>query len=143
MGINRKGVTNMKKITKSVVAGLMSLSLVLAFAMPVIVGAQSADPYAPPTIDDLTGTGLGTASITTIIQEGIGIFMSILGVIVVFIILWGGFIWMTAGGDPEKVNKAKKMIISGITGLIIIFAAWGIATFVIGALQNATGANVS
>ena len=140
----------MKKITKSVVAGLMSLSLVLAFAMPVIVGAETdtyntptIDGYDTPTIDDLSGTGLGTASITTIIREGIGIFMSILGVIVVFIILWGGFIWMTAGGDPEKVNKAKKMIISGITGLIIIFAAWGIATFVIGALQNATEVTVS
>jgi len=134
----------MNKITKSAVAGLMSLSLVLAFAMPVIVGAESGDPYAPPTIDDLTtGTGLGTASLTVIIQQGISVFMSILGVIVVFIILWGGFIWMTAGGDPEKVNKAKKMIISGITGLIIIFAAWGIAMFVMNALETATNVTVS
>ena len=55
------------------------------------------------------------------------------------IILLGGFKWMTAGGNEDKVGEAKKLIIAGVIGLIIILASWGIATFVINALVSATG----
>jgi len=66
--------------------------------------------------------------------------LGFLSIIAVLIILMGGFKWMTAGGNEEKVEEAKKMIIAGIVGLAVIFTSFAIATFVINQLISATGA---
>jgi uncharacterized membrane protein len=124
-----KGGDNMKNITKNIVAGAMTLAL----AAPMAV-------FADTTInrDAIFGGTFGSADLPTIISSIITTIMAILGVIAVLIFLWGGFIWMTAAGDDDKVKKAKDMIISSIIGLAIIFTSWAIANFVIGSLSSAT-----
>ena len=92
---------------------------------------------------DMSELDLGTTDIRTVISQVINIIMGFLGVIAIIIILLGGFKWMTAGGNEEKVAEAKKLMISGVIGLVIVLAAYGIALFVVTALTNATGANVS
>ena len=78
--------------------------------------------------EDLKGT----------IADIINIVLGFLGIVAVIIILAGGFKWMTAGGNEDSVGEAKKMIYGGIIGLVVIFAAWAIASFVISGLQGAT-----
>ena len=56
----------------------------------------------------------------------------------VVIVLIGGFRWMTAGGNDEKVAEARKWIFSGIIGLAIVLSAWAIARFVLKQLATAT-----
>ena len=56
--------------------------------------------------------------------------MTFLGIIAVVIILLGGFKWMTAAGNEDKVDEAKKLIIAGLIGLVIILAAFIIVQFV-------------
>jgi hypothetical protein len=60
--------------------------------------------------------------------------MIFLGIIAVAIILFAGFKWMTAGGSDDKIGEARKLMTSGVVGLIIILSAWGIAYFI---LENA------
>jgi len=60
--------------------------------------------------------------------------------IAVVIILIGGFRWMTAGGNEDKVGQARKTIFAGIIGLAIILFAWGITIFVVQQLGKASGA---
>lgn len=135
-----KGGDDMKKLTKTrIIAGIMTFGIVSLMALPMVVGA--ADYGAVPTRSDLQPV-LGDATLTDLITSIIGIVMSFLGVIAVLIMLWGGFIWMTAGGEQDKVDKAKKLIISGIIGLVIIFAAYAIASFVIANMQSFTGSNI-
>ena len=81
--------------------------------------------------------GLGTKDVRVTIASIINVFMGLLGIVAVVIILAGGFIWMTAGGDSEKTKKAKGFIISGIIGLIIILSSYAIATFLVGSIMNA------
>jgi hypothetical protein len=50
----------------------------------------------------------------------------------------GGFKWMTAGGNEDKVGEAKKLIVAGIIGLVIILGSFAIATFVLTQLTAAT-----
>ena len=57
--------------------------------------------------------------------------ITFLGIIAVVIILYGGFVWMTAAGNDDRVSKAKSIIVAGIIGLIIIIAAFAIVNFVI------------
>jgi amino acid transporter len=66
-----------------------------------------------------------------IIFEIIRYLLSFLGVAAVLIIIYGGFLWMSAGGNPEKVGKAKKIITQAIIGLIIILLSYSLTMFVI------------
>ena len=45
---------------------------------------------------------------------------------------------MTAAGNEDQTADGKKAITNGVIGLVIIFAAWGIASFVISSLQSST-----
>lgn len=66
----------------------------------------------------------------------INLALGFLGLLAVFIILIGGFKWMTSGGNEEKVGASKKLLISGLIGLAIIMLAWGISTWVVGSIYN-------
>ena len=93
--------------------------------------------------DFAAGTGLGQKSLGQIIAEVVRIFLSVLGVIALILILYGGFIWMTSAGSADKVAQAKKIIISAVIGLAIILSAFAITQFVITSLEKATGSNIS
>lgn len=122
---------------KKLFAGLLVAGIMALFVLPLAVNTVSAQDE---TIwDELQGNMAAEgadASLADIISGIIRVIMGVLGVIVVLIILWGGFIWMTAGGEPDKVDKAKKMIYSGIIGLIVILAAYAIASFVMSSLTS-------
>lgn len=83
-------------------------------------------------------TGLGQRDPRAIVASVIRVILGFLGIVAVIIILLGGFKWMTAGGNEDKVAEARKLIVSGIIGLVIIMAAFGIAQFVINSLMQAT-----
>jgi len=62
--------------------------------------------------------------------------LTFIGVIAVIIIIWGGFTWMTAGGNDDKVGDAKKIITAGVIGLLIILSAWALATWAIDTIND-------
>lgn len=107
---------------------MLALSVVPAFALDTGIN------YG-------TYTGLGTKDLREGIMAIVNVLMGFLGIIAIIIILYGGFVWMTAGGNEEKVDSAKKIITAGIIGLVIIFVSFAIASFVISQLISATGAN--
>lgn len=65
-------------------------------------------------------------------------FMSLLGILFLCYIIYAGVTWMTAGGEEEKIRKAKSTLISGTIGMIIIFAAFTITAFIVLAFGCAT-----
>ena len=83
-------------------------------------------------------TQLGTKSLPETVADIINVAMGLLGMVVVILILAGGFVWMTAGGDEKKITTAKGLIFGGIIGLAIILSAYAIAQFVVGSLLGAT-----
>lgn len=82
----------------------------------------------------------GEQDLRIIIARIINTALSFLGIIAVIIVLYGGFTWMTSAGNPDKLARAKKILINGLIGLTIIFLSWAITAFVLSALINATGA---
>ena len=107
---------------------------VALWALPLVAAAQTLDLG----IDYGTSTGLGTKDIRTTVADIINVALGLLGIVAVVIVLAGGFTWMTAAGNEDKVDKAKKMIFAGIIGLAIILSAYAIARFVITSLITAT-----
>lgn len=131
----------MKKILlKKVVVLAMTLIVLtpfLSFSLPAI--AAELDPWGGTKDNFATETGLGERDPRDIAASVIRIILGFLGIVAVIIILLGGFKWMTAGGNEDKVGEAKKLITAGIIGLVIILAAFGIATFVLSSLMTAVG----
>ncbi len=129
---------------KSLVRFAMSVVLGLAISLPFVrlgtVHAASGQLDSSDLLSQDFGdaTGLGQGNLTDTIGQLIRVALGFLGVVAVVIILLGGFKWMTAGGNDEKVGEAKKLIIAGIIGLAIILSAYAIASFVISSIVGAT-----
>ncbi|MBU2228889.1 pilin, partial [Patescibacteria group bacterium] len=96
----------------------------VSFFVPSVVRAISFDYGLGDTL------GFGTAdlleTVISIVQWALGL----LGLVAVIIIMYGGFIWMTAQGNQDKIEKAKKIIFNGLIGLAIILLSWAIVFFV-------------
>ena len=66
-------------------------------------------------------------------------FIILLFILIFFgLMVYAGFLWTTAQGDPAKVKKAQDMIKQAIIGMIIVFAAYAISAFVISSIEKAT-----
>lgn len=123
----------------TLIKGLVSATMVATMAFPMVAMAQgsvTANELLPTDIG--TSIGTGTTDIRITIARIIRTAMSLLGIIAVLIILYGGFKWMTSQGSDEAVGDAKKIITAGIIGLVIILTAYAIASFVISSLVTAT-----
>ncbi len=114
--------------------------------MPVFAFALSAqasttlDPWGDKQTEIKDNIGLGESDPREIASKIINVALGFLGIVAVVIIIIGGFKWMTASGNEDKVAEAKKLIVAGIIGLVIILAAYAIAKFVLEQLMTATGA---
>ena len=113
--------------------GFVALAPVLAAPLVVRAGAQQALTNLQTT---MSPTGLSNNNPYAIIGAAISTILAILGVLLVLLILYAGFLWMTSQGAKDKVEKAKQMIYQSVIGLLIIFAAYAIAAFVITNLQS-------
>lgn len=63
--------------------------------------------------------------------------MGFIGVIMVVLVVYSGFQWMTAGGEKTKVEEAKKRLQNAVIGLIIIFSAYIFTNFILSCVINA------
>ena len=80
---------------------------------------------------DSYNTTAGEGQLINVIQIGINAVLSILGVIFLIFMIYGGFVWMTAQGNDTRVDKAKSMISAAIVGIVIVVASYAISYFVI------------
>jgi len=139
-----------KKYLGYALGAMIALLLVAPLALST-VNYASAQAGSALTADELfgggsTGTGsdfagdagLGNADLVDTISAIIRVALGFLGVIAVVIILLGGFKWMTSAGNDDKVKDAKKLIVSGIIGLVIVLSAYAIASFVIVQISGVT-----
>lgn len=76
-----------------------------------------------------------------IVARLIQIALSLLGVIVLGLIIYAGFLWMTSGGEEDKVRNAKNILKNAVIGLVIILSAWAITTFLLNKLMAAISGN--
>lgn len=83
--------------------------------------------------------GLGTTDLPTYIGRVINYVLGLLGIILVIIFIYAGFLYMTSEGVADKIDKAKKMMSAAVIGMVIIFAAYSIAAFIMKLIFDATG----
>jgi amino acid transporter len=81
---------------------------------------------------------MSDAPIETVVGTVINAFLSVLGVLFLAYLVYGGYIWMTSAGDETKVKKATDIIRNSIIGLIIVVAAYAITFFVLSRVLEKT-----
>ena len=127
------------KLVKYKVGLTVLATLVFSLALaPAALAQALPDPFGQ---NYGASSGLGDQDIRITIGKIINVALSMLGIVALVIVLFGGFKWMTAGGNDEQVTEARKIIISGIVGLAVILSSYAIAQFVLNQLALATGFN--
>jgi len=56
--------------------------------------------------------------------------LGLLALVACVLVIYGGLLYLTSMGNPEKILKAKKVLTSALIGLIIIMLAWVIVFFI-------------
>jgi cysteine-rich repeat protein len=118
---------------------IFALSLVFGLLSFSSAFAVSNDMFAGDAEGFRETVGLSDQSLSVIVGNLINVVLSILGIVLVVLIIYAGFTWMTAGADQDKISKAKRILINAAIGLLIVVSAWAIASFIVSSLNQAVG----
>lgn len=69
---------------------------------------------------DPTGAGGVSILLSNIIQ----LFYSVAAVVLIFMLLWGAYDWITSEGNKEKIESARNKIINAVIGTLLFAVAF-------------------
>jgi len=119
-----------QKIITVIITSLFCLTVIFLFSTKTLAASIE--------LETLGSIGLASTNIFLIVSRIIQVFIGLLGVIAISLIIYAGYLWMTAAGNEEKISQAKKILVNAVIGLIIILSAFAIVSFIINKLEEAT-----
>lgn len=124
-----------KKSKQILTASIIGLIIVLS-SLSIVNFISDALDITPQGIPGDTGLFDGTLSqvLTSLIQAA----LTLVGVISLGIMVYGGFRWMTSGGSEETISEAKRTVTAGAIGIIIIIISYSVVYFIISKLVAPT-----
>ena len=109
-------------------AGCNQISSGIAGGVNQATGTSSSNANAVDCSSSaVSGNTIGKAAKTLV-----NVFSIIVGVVAVVMVIYGGFRYITSGGDSGRVGNAKNSLIYAIVGLVIVALAQVIVHFVLG-----------
>ena|SRR6056297_1329398 len=84
------------------------------------------------------GYDISVTNVLFVPQTLIQILLSFLGIVFVILMIYGGYLWMTAHGNDDQLTKAKKLMTAAIIGIVVVLAAYAITWFVMNQLSTQT-----
>ncbi len=75
--------------------------------------------------------------LSVIIADAIQILLGFVGVLFFLYALYAGYVWMTSGGDAEKIKKAKALLINAAIGILLVMTAYSITYFIARTIESA------
>lgn len=122
---------------KATIRPLFLLMVFFVFGLFSLLLVRGVEAQTPITATGLglnsnvqQSLGLAATDIRVIIAKIIRAAFALLGLVFLVIVLYGGFLWMTAGGNEEKISSAKRLFFNGVIGLVIMLSAVGITQFI-------------
>ncbi len=99
---------------------ILKISLALSL-LPWLVLAQ-----APTPPEDLWAT----------VKKVVGALLAVVFILGVIFLIIGAIAYITAGGDPAKVENARNLMLYAVIGMGIAVLAWAFMTFIISYLTG-------
>lgn len=127
---------NFRKSIAAVIAGL-ALVIVPVLAPVAVSAADIGNNLKCGSNLDATGDSCdsdiaeGSTGLNDVITDIVNIFSVIVGIVSVIMIIYGGFRYVTSGGDSGNVSAAKNTIIYAVIGLVVVALAQFIVQFVL------------
>lgn len=127
---------NFRKSLTVLVAGL-ALAVATVVAPVAVSAADIANNLKCGSNLDARGAGCnsdvstGSSGLNNVITDIVNIFSVIVGIVSVIMIIYGGFRYVTSGGDSGNVSSAKNTIIYAVIGLVVVALAQFIVQFVL------------
>jgi len=121
-------------------------SLLFALALPSLAATSTAKTNTPPLFKipelQIKIPGMAKFSKVQCGEDGkcgvpwigeyiLGFYnyaLGIVGILAALILMAGGVLWLISGGDASKITQAKELIISSITGVIILTSSYILLT---------------
>lgn len=127
-------------MTQKIFVGLIFAVFVLTNPSNVFADVHCSDPankqntecvfgkiQAPsPIAGFLDKNPTGSGAISQFLSNFISLIYVAAAIVLIFMILWGAFDWMTSGGDKEKVAAAQRKIINAVIGILLFAIAFAI-----------------
>ncbi|MDD3679246.1 MAG: pilin [Candidatus Shapirobacteria bacterium] len=77
--------------------------------------------------------------IEEIVSRLLGLVVPFVGILLLLMLIAGGFQYITSGGETEQAQKAKKTLTYAFFGLVVVLGAW----LIIRLLEEFTGLNLT
>lgn len=110
---------------------MIATIIAMAFVFAPVVALAQVSLGFPSSF-----AGFSSQDLVTTIENIVRIVLGFIGIIFMIVVLYGGAVWMTSKGAPEKIDKAKKILTSGVIGLLIVLSSYAIAAFIIGSYRT-------
>lgn len=112
---------------------ILTISII---AIPAFVSAAPCTPGEPGCVSLANPLSSGQTEVAPIIGIIIKAAMGIMGALVLLMLVWGGFQWLTSAGNPEKVKKGSQTMIWAVIGLFLVLSSYLILDAVLKALRG-------
>ena len=126
-------MTHERKLSRLLLPTLACLAVVaLAFMVAPDASAQFGlgEAAAP--------SGLKNPGVPALIGRILKALLGFVGTLFLILMVYAGFLYMTARGDSKKVDQAKQLITGAIIGIIIIAGSYAITDFVLKSITGQT-----
>ena len=124
----------MKAIIKKSLQGLLLVPM-LALGVSAVVPVVQSDVAYAQLNDGINAANPGnvgtTATKESIIKTVTDLLLFIVGAVSVIMLIYGGFKYITSGGDSSGVTAAKNTILYSVIGLVVAVLAYAIVQFVL------------
>lgn len=81
-----------------------------------------------PPKNPITNQGYGYSDLGKFVSNVLILAFAIALLVVLVMLIWGAFEWITSGGDKEAVGKARNRIVNALIGLAVLAVAFALAT---------------
>src|SRR3972149_11472509 len=120
----------------------LSKKIFLFIMLGFLVVLPLLNNFAQAQCDPTSGDPMGCIpkdvytdkSIQNILIDIIDASLSLLFLVVLGFMIYGGYFWMTSMGNEEKIKKSKQILTASIVGFVIVFISFSIVGFVSNAI---------
>ncbi|MEX1997679.1 MAG: pilin [Candidatus Andersenbacteria bacterium] len=89
-----------------------------------------------PATVTVPGSNLSTGTLLEAIQNVVNVLLTLVGIVAVVMIIYGGVRYIISLGDEAEAAKAKRVILYALIGLIVIGLSAVIVNFVLSAIMG-------
>ncbi len=117
-----------------ILIGLMTGAIMLVQFVPSALANGFISPSDSPGL--IAGATGGTGDFRELALRIVNYFLTFLGFLSVLMVIYGGILYITAGGEEEKAKKGKTIIMYAAIGIIIVLLSFAIINTILGAASS-------